>query len=258
MYAAVKAVESLLGSYADRCLLRLAPERNWSVHFDHLAIRCGTAAHNDVERLVRHLIRHHGYALAQARGEDRYRFVDGWSARPLYKMLANGQLLRLFLDQSEVGHPAQIIQHWHRVYGYTAHHLALRASRRIRGRLEAVPLTELVHALQAERVGVMTATGGYTHGLLEQVFTQAEKNPAIPARIRQALRRQGAGLEQAIENGKLLELVSRREMEPHLARRYFDLYGLCFGSTEALPSAPVFHYFLPAQAAHVIRTSVEA
>ncbi len=61
----------------------------------------------------------------------------------------------------------------------------------------------------------------------------------------------------SIENGKLLELVSRREMTELLKPAYFALYDIEFDSENPLHSAPVYPYFLPVQAAHVIRTSVQ-
>jgi hypothetical protein len=59
----------------------------------------------------------------------------------------------------------------------------------------------------------------------------------------------------AIENAKPIELVSRREMPLAFARRLYALYGLEFAPDNPRHSAPLYSYFLPAQAAHVIRTS---
>lgn len=61
--------------------------------------------------------------------------------------------------------------------------------------------------------------------------------------------------KKTIENAKLLELVSRRELDPELARQYFALYSLEYDVKNPHHSAPVYQYFLPAQAAHVIKTS---
>ncbi len=257
LYVAVKAVESLVNSEADQTLLKIAPELGWTVHFDHLAIRCGSSARGDAERVVDNLCRHHAYVPAQVPGEDHYRFEDGWNAYLLYKMLDNGQALRLFIDQSDADHPAQIIQHWNYVYGYTAHHLAIRATRCEHGRRLAVSLPELTRALQNRGVETMAPTGQYTDGLLLQCFTRPQRNRDVPARIRQMVRRQGAELETAIENAKLLELVSRREMKPPFAKRCYALYGLEYDADNPLHSAPIYNYFLPEQAAHVIRTSME-
>ena len=262
IYVAVKAVESLLNSKADLALLEIAEARGWCVHFDHLAIRCGSEETGDAERVAALLTGKHGYVASQVPGEDFYRFADGWSAYLLYKMLDNGQALRLFIDQSDAGHPTQIIQHWNRLYGYTAHHLAIRATRpplsnvgQLGARV-AVTLEELCDALAERGIGVMEATGHYTEGLLLQVFTRPERTPRIPGAITEGLAQLGAGLETKIQNGKLLELVSRREMPPDLAERFFQLYGLPYTPENPLHSAPIYPYFLPEQAAHVIRTSL--
>lgn len=257
LYVAVKATESLLNSKADQALLRIAEQKGWTVHFDHLAIRCGSAARGDAERVVENLRWAHGYVPSQVQGEDYYQFEDGWNAYPLYKVLDNGQVLRLFIDQSDADHKTQIIQHWNYVYGYTAHHLGIRASRRDDGTRLAIPLPELMRTLQAHGIEVMTSTGEYTEGLLLQVFTRPERNRHIPGRIKRTLRRFGEELETVIENAKLLELLSRKEMKPALAASFYALYGLTFNGEDPLHSAPIYPYFLPAQAAHVIRTSVE-
>lgn len=256
-YAAVKAVESLLNSQADMTLLQVSERLRWSLHFDHLAIRCGSSAQGDAERVVENLCGQHGYVPCQLRGENYYKFRDGWDAYVLYKVLDNGQQLRLFIDQSTAGHSAQIIQHWNHVYGYTAHHLALRATRLVDGERFAIPLAEQTAAMEAYNIEVLTATGEYTGGLLEQVFTRPEANADIPEVIRERLRRCDVSLEATIENGKLLELISRREIHSALKPDYFALYGIDFDNANPLHSAPVYPYFLPAQAAHVIRTSVQ-
>ncbi|TPW17505.1 MAG: hypothetical protein FD130_638 [Halothiobacillaceae bacterium] len=259
VYTAVKAIESLLNSHADMALLEIAEEQNWQIHFDHLAIRCGSSSHHAAERIVALLTEQHGYTPAHVPGEEFYQFPDGWNAYPLYKILDNGQILRLFIDQSDADAPTQIIQHWNRVYGYTAHHLAMRATRLLAsGARAAVPLAEVSAALQTRGVGVLTPTGGYTRGLLLQVFTQPERNPTIPMALKASITAVSPTLERQIENGKLLELVSRQELPTPLAQQLFSLYGLNFDPYNPLHSAPVFNYFLPAQAAHVIKTSLEA
>lgn len=258
VYAAVKVVESLLSSQADLTLLKASERSNWSLHFDHLAIRCGSSETGDAERVVDNLRRHHGYFPCQLSGENYYRFKDGWDAYVLFKVLKNGQQLRLFIDQSTAGYSAQIIQHWNHVYGYTAHHLALRATRVVDGQRATVPLAEQMAEMEFHGIEVMDATGQYTGGLLEQVFTRPERNPDIPDTIREQLRRCDPSLEASIANGKLLELISRREVPAELKSDYFALYGLTFDPSNPVHSAPVYAYFLPAQAAHVIRTSVQA
>jgi hypothetical protein len=255
LYCAVKALESLLVSRADRALFELAREKGWDVHFDHLATRCGPPG--DAQRMARWLCERHDYVVAQVPGEDRYLFPDGWRAYPLYKVLDNGQVLRLFIDESEPDHPEQIIRHWNRVYGYTAHHLAVRASRVPEGAREAVPLAEITAALAARGIETLTPTGDYTRGLLEQVFAKPMRVADVPAEIRSELAGFGAGLGEAIENGKLIEYVARREMPPSFARTFFGLYGIEYRPRDPRCSAPVYPYFLPAQAAHVIRTSIE-
>jgi hypothetical protein len=258
VYAAVKSVESLVNGAADRVLLSLADQRGWAVLFDHVAIRCGTEERGDGRRIADLLCDRHGYVASQLPAEQVYRFADGWNAYPLYKVLTNGQLLRIFLDESATGHPAQIIQHWNRVYGYTAHHLALRCTRELGGQRTAVPLAEVTAALAGRGVETMEPTGGYTEGLLDQVFTRPTRHAAVPAEIKAQLVAYGAGLEKTIENAKLIELVSRREMGAGLARQLFALYGIEYQPTDPLHSAPCYTYFLPAQAAHVIATSVTA
>ncbi|HEX9594342.1 MAG TPA: hypothetical protein VGB12_13525 [bacterium] len=256
LYAAVKSVESLVNSPADRALLSLADECGWAVLFDHVAIRCGTEERGDGRRIARLLCEGHGYVASQLPPEQTYRFADGWNAYPLYKLLTNGQVLRIFLDESATGHPVQIIQHWNRVYGYTAHHLALRCTRRRGREREAVPLHEVVAALADRGVDTMEPTGGYSEGLLEQVFTQPTRNAEVSVEVKAQLATHGAGLEQTIENAKLIELVSRREMGSLLARQLFALYGVEYDPADPLHSAPCYTYFLPAQAAHVIATSI--
>lgn len=255
VYCAVKAVESLLNSRADIALLEVARERNWTVHFDHLAIRCGTKAHLDAERITQLLLNEHGYVASQIPEEGYYQFPDGWNAYPVYKLLSNGQVLRLFIDQSDADHPTQIIQHWNRVYGYTAHHLAMRATRLDHGQRIAVTLDEIMEALKQRGVGIMTPTGEYTAGLLLQVFTQPERDGQIPIDLKNKLEAIYPQLGKIIANAKLLELVSRREMEPAAAKRLYALYGMHYDANNPLHSAPVYTYFLPAQAAHVIKTS---
>jgi hypothetical protein len=255
IYCAVKAVESFCYSQADLKLLEIAPRYGWDVIYDHMAIRCGAQEHHDAERVSKLLIESHGYSASQLPGEEYYQFPDGWNAYPLYKILQNGQVLRLFVDQSDADAPAQIIQHWNRVYGYTAHHLGIRATKLVNGVRFAVPLDDLMHALEKEGIKIMTPTGHYTQGLLLQVFTQPEKNSNIPAALKAEIIAHGPQLEKTIENAKLLELVSRREMEPRFAWDYFELYGLKYDPSNPLHSAPYYQYFLPAQAAHVIKTS---
>ena len=257
IYVAVKAVESLLNSKADIALLELASTQRWTIHFDHLAIRCGHAGRRDAEHVVELLRTEHEYTPTQVAGEDYYQFSDGWNAYPLYKILDNGQVLRLFIDQSDAQHTTQIIRHWNRVYGYTAHHMGLRATLTQNGVRRAVTLSELTAALAQQNIAALTPTGDYTEGLLLQVFTKPERNADIPPDLKDELRALDPELERAVQNAKLLELVSRDEVSPALAQRYFTLYGLQYDATNPLHSVPAYQYFLPAQAAHVINTSVQ-
>lgn len=255
VYCAARAVESLLNSKADLALLEVAAKRGWTVHFDHLAIRCGTKTRRDAERVRDLLVGQHGYSVSQIKEESYYQFPDGWNAYPVYKILENGQVLRLFIDQSDAEDKVQIIQHWNRVYGYTAHHLAMRATQMVDGARVAISLEEMMLALKEHGNDSMEPTGGYTDGLLAQVFTKPESNPRVPQQLKQKLSAIKPGLEKTVENGKLLEMVSRRELPLALAQEYFSLYGLTYDASNPLHSAPYFQYFLPAQAAHVIRTS---
>ena len=257
VYVAVKAVESLLNSKADMALLELAASQHWTVHFDHLAIRCGHAGRLDAEQVVELLRTHHAYTPTQVAGEDFYQFSDGWNAYPLYKILNNGQVLRLFIDQSDAQHATQIIRHWNRVYGYTAHHMGLRATLLQNGVRRAVTLSEMIDALAQRNIGALTPTGDYTQGLLLQVFTKPERNADIPDDLKNELRALDPELERAVQNAKLLELVSREEVPAALAQSYFKLYGLHYDAENPLHSVPAYQYFLPAQAAHVINTSVQ-
>lgn len=255
IYCAVKSIESFFYSRADLTLLEIAPERGWDIVFDHMAIRCGNQANLDAERISTLLKQHHGYVTTQFSSEAYYQFPDGWNAYPVYKMLENGQVLRIFVDQSDAHAPSQIIQHWNRVYGYTAHHLGIRATTLQNGIRVAVPLEEVMTALQQAGIKIMTPTGHYTNGLLMQVFTEPEKNREIPAELKESISAHGPQLQKTIENAKLLELVSRTEMSAAQAKDYFALYGIEYDATNPCHSAPCYQYFLPAQAAHVIKTS---
>ena len=256
-YAAVKCVESLLYSKADLKLLEIATEQGWHVHFDHMAIRCGTQTRSDAERVAQLLTTEHGYVASQVAGEDFYQFPDGWNAYPLYKILSNGYMLRLFIDQSDGSNHKQIIQHWNRVYGYTAHHLGISAISEIDGEKRSIPLSEIIEALASHGVQAMEPTGMYTRGLLQQVFTKPEKNRGIPQELKTQIAKVDEGLAATIENAKLLEIVSRKEMPTAMAKDLFALYGLQFEADNPLHSAPIYQYFLPAQAAHVIKTSTQ-
>ena len=256
IYVAVKAVESMLNSKADMAVLHIADQLGWTAHFDHLAIRCGTSKHLDSERVVKMLVEDHGYVASQVPGEDYYLFDDGWNAYPVYKVLENGQIIRLFIDRSSADDEVQIIQHWNRAYGFTSHHLAMTLSKVEDGVRKSVALTEVIEKCKENGVACLTPTGLYTDQLLEQVFTKPEINAEVPAEIKAEVAAIHPDLPKQIENGKLLELVARREMSPAFAERFYALYGMTFDSANPLHYVPVYPYFLPAQAAHVIKTSI--
>ena len=88
------------------------------------------------------------------------------------------------------------------------------------------------------------------------MFTRPKVNKTIPADLIKDLSEQGDDLEETIKNAKLLELVSRCEMNLNFSKKYYGLYGLEFNLDNPLHSAPIYNYFLPAQAAHVISTSL--
>jgi len=257
IYTAVKSVESLLNSKADLALLELAHDLGWYIHFDHLAIRCGSGTRKDAERVVALLTEEHGFVSAQLEQEAFYQFTDGWNAYPLYKILNNGQVLRIFVDQSDASNKEQIIQHWNRIYGYTAHHLAMRATH-VHDRIRiAVPLEAIICELESRGISILTPTGKYTEGLLLQVFSRPERTEKHPAEVIKEWGHHENKLLAQLKNGKLLELVSRKEMSPALSQDYFKLYGLEYDINNPTHSAPIYQYFLPAQAAHVINTSIQ-
>ncbi len=259
IYTALKSIESLLYSFSDLTLLRIAKKQGWTVHFDHIAIRCGSSSNDSAKKIAQFLIAEYGYSHPQITTEKFYLFDEGWSAYPLYKILTNGQVLRVFVDQSEESHPEQIIQHWNQVYGFTAHHLALRATIIKTGVVTAVALPEIIQLMMDNDREVLTATGYYTQGLLSQVFTKPEKNVSIPHHILNEKKLVSNNLPAMLKNAKLLEIVSRKEMSPTLAKKYYALYDIEYNLKMplALHSAVYYQYFLPAQAAHVIKSSIE-
>jgi len=256
-YTAVKSIESLLYSHSDLALLRIAMSQNWAVHFDHIAIRCGSSENDSARKVAKLLIEEHGYSHPQIKTEKFYLFTEGWSAYPLYKILANGQVLRIFVDQSEINHPQQIIQHWNDIYGFTAHHLALRLTEITDGNRSAVPLQDIIKLMMKQERDVLTPAGYYTKGLLSQVFTKPEKNLKIPDTLLKDKKLISNSLPDILVNAKLLEIVSRKEMSSALAKKYFEFYDIDYNVKAPLHSAVYYQYFLPAQAAHVIKSSVE-
>jgi len=256
-YTAVKSIESLLYSHSDLELLRIAKAQDWVVHFDHLAIRCGSSANESAQQVAKLLTEQYNYSHPKIKTEKFYLFEEGWSAYPLYKVLTNGQVLRIFVDQSEVSFPNQIIQHWNQVYGFTAHHLALRITKIEGDTRVAIPLQKIIKLMTEHNREVLTPTGYYTNGLLSQVFTKPEKNKHIPVTIMTAKKVISKKLPDMLLNAKLLEIVSRKEMSSALAKQYYKLYDIEYNSKSDLHSAVYYQYFLPAQAAHVIKSSIE-
>ena len=256
IYVSVKCIESLLCNKADMTILEIAETLNWNIHFDHLAIRCGSAKQQHAEAVVELLTKQHGYIAPQIKDEVFYQFADGWNAYLLYKVLENGQILRLFIDQSDSDTPQQIIQHWNYVYGFTAHHIAIRATKLDNQQREAVSLHEMINTFRSKNIKLMTPTGNYTHGLLQQVFTRPEVDKNLPEELAKQLSNLADNLDETIKNAKLLELVSRTEMNIDFAKRFYELYDLEFDSSNPLHTAAIYNYFLPAQAAHVIKTSL--
>jgi len=254
IYCAVKALESLLHSKADLGLLKISKLENFDVHFDHLAIRCGSSATGDARQVADLLINEHGYTAPQLPDEAHYVFPDGWSAFPLYKMLDNGQVLRLFIDQSD--DDKQIIQFWNWVYGFTAHHIALRATRVVNGVRADIPLEELTALLNKHGYDTMAPTGMYTEGLLKQLFTKPEHEENLSTMVMNHVYNKWPSVGDKIKNGKLLEVVSRTELPAELAEEFFALYGIWYDVNNKHHSAPIYQYFLPAQAQHVIDTSI--
>lgn len=252
IYTAVRSCETLFSNKANLELLKLAKSKeNWTVLFDHLAIRTGSSTKESALKVAQMLIKYHGYKAPENTDEYFYQFEDGWSAYLLYKLLDNGMLLRLFVDQSD--DEKQIIQHWNYVYGYTAHHLGLRIVESKDGVLYSVPLEEIAKEMEKREVKVMKPTGLYTKGLLEQAFTQPQKDENIPKEVIQNINKD---LVDSIKNAKLLEIVARKELPPELAQTLYQHYQLPYQKNNPLFSAPYYNYFLPAQAAHVIKTSM--
>jgi len=255
IYTAVRSCETFFANRDNLLLLSVAKEQKWTALFDHLAIRTGSKSRNDAQYIADYLIKHHGYSYVDVAGQDYYEFSDGWSAYIIYKQLKNGMLLRLFIDQSDTD--TQIIQHWNHAYGYTAHHLGLRCVASHKEGLDAIPILEVAQALKAKEVTILEPTGLYTLGLLEQVFTKPQRDEALPLSLKENFDNYDKDLFQIIKNAKLLEIVARRELPLEFKKLYFKDLGLEFQPHNPLHSALFYNFFLPAQAAHVIKSSIE-
>lgn len=252
IYTAVRSCETFFANHANLTLLHVAKEQGWTPLFDHLAIRTGSRSNDSAEYIADYLIEHHGYSYAPIEGQRFYEF-DNWSAYILYKQLKNGLLLRLFIDQSDSD--TQIIQHWNHAYGYTAHHLGLRCVQAHKKGLHALSILDVADKLKKRGMSIMEPTGLYTQGMLEQLFTRPQRDEALPLSLKKSFDRYDSHLFEVIKNAKLLELVSRRELPNNLKQIYFKEMGLIFEAENPLHSAVFYNFFLPAQAAHVIKTS---
>jgi len=248
-YTAVKSIESFVTNPEILSIFEVADENGWDIHYDHMAIRCGSTEQDDSKFVSEMLADKIGYQSSELSTQKHYKFVNGWSAYPMYKLLTNGQVMRTFVDQSDT--PTQIIQHWNRVYGYTCHHITFRATKVVDRVRHAVSLADLTEKLNAKGVETLPPTGEVTNGLLEQLFTKPQVNDDIPQEILDDLEKIDPTLVNTIKNGKLIELVSRAEMDPEFASTLFEMRGISYtGQT-----CPIYDYFLPDQAMHVIKTS---
>ena len=256
IYTAVRSCETFFANRDNLLLLSVAKEQGWSVIFDHLAIRTGSKDREDARRIADYLIKYHGYTYLPVEGQKYYEFSQGWSAYIIYKQLQNGMLLRLFIDQSD--HNTQIIQHWNHAYGYTPHHLGLRCVQAHPHGIHALTILEVAQALKEKNVTILEPTGLYTKGLLEQVFTKPQRDENLPLILKETFDSYDPKLFEIIKNAKLLEIVSRRELPFEFKKLYFKALGLEFEEENPLHSAVFYNFFLPAQAAHVIKSSVEA
>ncbi len=255
IYTAVRCCETFFANSANLKLLEVAHEKGWTPIFDHLAVRTGSRSHSDAKYITDYLIKHHGYSFAPVEGQEFYEFSDGWSAYIIYKQLKNGMLLRLFIDQSDTD--TQIIQHWNHAYGYTAHHLGIRCVQAHKHGFHSIPILEVSDALKEKGITTLEPTGLYTQGLLEQVFTQPQRDENLPQQLKDRFDRYDTKLFEVIKNAKLLEIVARKELPFEFKKLYFEDLHLCFDENNPLHSAVFYNFFLPAQAAHVIKSSIK-
>ena len=111
-------------------------------------------------------------------------------------------------------------------------------------------------SIALSKLGLQVDAIDHSKGMLQQVFARPEVDNNIPADITKKLSKYVEGLEETIKNAKLLEFVSRSEVSAEFATRYYNLYGLTYDADDKLHTVPIYNYFLPAQAAHVIKTSL--
>ena len=255
IYTAVRSCETFFANRDNLTLLSVAKEESWTAIFDHLAIRTGSKNREDAKYIADYLIKYHGYSYPPVQGQNYYEFSEGWSAYIIYKQLNNGMLLRLFIDQSD--NDTQIIQHWNHAYGYTAHHLGLRCVQAHPHGIHSIPILEVAQSLTEKNVTILEPTGLYTQGMLEQVFTKPQRDEALPLKLKESFDSYDRNLFEIIKNAKLLEIVARRELPFEFKKLYFKELGLEFEEENPLHSAVFYNFFLPAQAAHVIKSSVQ-
>lgn len=249
-YTAVKCIENFATNPEILAIFDVADEEGWDIHFDHMAIRCGTDSNND-SKFVSESLKQYGYQPSQLTTQQQYVFSTGWSAYPMYKLLRNGEVLRVFVDQSDK--PAQIIHLWNKAYGFTCHHMAMRATKKVDCIRHAIPLSELTEKLNAKGVETMPPTGAATNGLLEQLFTKPQINDNLPQDLLDEAKAIDETFPAKLKNGKLIELVSRKELPVTMAETLMNAYDVNYLSQ----SCPIYPYFLPEQAEHVIATSQE-
>jgi len=244
IYAAVKTIESLLNDPQDMLLLQIAKEENWQVHLDHITIRCGNQQYEDAERIFNFLMKHHHYYPPQ-HIEEAYLVSDnGWNAYPLYKIMENGQFIRIFIDQADSEHQQQAIQHWNHAYGYTAHHIGLRLTTQSENGRKSLTLPEILNQLQKYKI--TTSDSLLTHpNLMQQALIRPHKNNQLPKDILQGAARINTDLPSILEQGKFIALVSRIELPDTLKEKWFKLYQIGYDFTNPLHSAPAFNLFSP-------------
>ncbi len=246
-YAAIKTIESLLNNPQDVLLLRIAKENDWQVHLDHIAIRCGNQRNEDAERIFNFLMKHHHYYPPQHIEEAYLLSTEGWSAYPLYKVMNNGQLIRIIVSQADSEHAQQAIQHWNHVYGYTAHHIGLRLTKHNaeEGR-QQVSLTEISQSQQSTIFKLNTVIK--SANLMHQVLLNTAKPNLLPNDILTAAQSFNPEILTILRQGKLIELISRLELPDTLKEKWFKLYQIRYEPSNPIHSVPAFNLFSPLKA----------
>ncbi|VAW71208.1 hypothetical protein MNBD_GAMMA12-2135 [hydrothermal vent metagenome] len=246
-YAAIKTIESLLNNPQDILLLRIAKENNWQVHLDHIAIRCGNQRDEDAERIFNFLMKHYHYYPPQHIEEAYLLSSEGWNAYPLYKIMNNGQVIRIIVSQADSEHHQQTIQHWNHAYGYTAHHIGLRLTQHSaeKGR-QQVSLTEINHSQQNNIFNLDAVIK--SSNLMHQVFLNPVKVNSLPNDILAGAKKVDPEILTSLKQGKLIELVSRLELPETLKEKWFTLYQIRYEASNPIHSVPAFNLFTPFKA----------